>query len=113
MVINGECTRYPASLPVDTSVTPPHPYFGCKFLVFLRLQTGLRCKIFKTKEFPAKSSWIRSYGLFSATSGLIVPEGMPLRMIVLQKGEIICKDREQRSVNREQNCGLVRLCKKM
>jgi len=42
----------------------PHPYFGCKFLVFLSLQTGLRCKIVKTKEFPAKSSSIRSYVTF-------------------------------------------------
>ena len=42
----------------------PHPYFGRKILVFLRLQTGLRCKIVKTKEFPAKSSRIRSYGQF-------------------------------------------------
>jgi hypothetical protein len=25
MVVNGECTRSPASLPVDTSVTPPPP----------------------------------------------------------------------------------------
>jgi hypothetical protein len=30
----------------------------------MRLQTGLRCKIVKTKEFPAKSSRIRSYGTF-------------------------------------------------
>jgi hypothetical protein len=38
----------------------PHPYLGRKFLVFLRLQAGYRCKIVKTKEFPAKSSRIRS-----------------------------------------------------
>jgi hypothetical protein len=30
----------------------------------MRLQTGLRCKIVKTKEFPAKSSRIRSYETF-------------------------------------------------
>jgi hypothetical protein len=42
----------------------PHPYFGRKVGVLLRLQTGLRCKIVKTKEFPAKSSRIRSYGPF-------------------------------------------------
>jgi hypothetical protein len=42
----------------------PHPYFGRKILVFMRLQTVLRCKIVKTKEFPAKSSRIRSYGTF-------------------------------------------------
>jgi hypothetical protein len=42
----------------------PHPYFGCKILIFTRLQAGLRCKIVKTKEFPAKSSRIRSYGTF-------------------------------------------------
>jgi hypothetical protein len=30
----------------------------------MRLQTGVRCKIVKTKEFPAKSSRIRSYGQF-------------------------------------------------
>src|SRR5271157_2209404 len=51
----------------------PHPYFGCKILVFLSLRTGLRCKIVKTKEFPAKSSRIRSYVAFRpllAASGL-------------------------------------------
>jgi hypothetical protein len=42
----------------------PHPYFGHKILVFFGLQAGLRCKIVKTKEFPAKSSRIRSYGQF-------------------------------------------------
>jgi hypothetical protein len=42
----------------------PHPYFGCKILVFLRLQAGLRCKIVKTKEFPAKLPRIRSYVKF-------------------------------------------------
>ena len=45
-------------------VVYPHPYFGRKILVFLRLQTGLRCKILITKKFPAKYSWIRSYGPF-------------------------------------------------
>jgi hypothetical protein len=30
----------------------------------LRLQAGLRCKIVKTKEFPAKSSRIRSFVTF-------------------------------------------------
>jgi len=40
----------------------PHPYFVGKFLCFMRLQGGLRCKIVKTKKFPAKSSRIRSYG---------------------------------------------------
>jgi hypothetical protein len=58
----------------------PHPYFGRKVFVFLRLQTGLRCKIVKTKEFPAKSSRIRSYVDVSASSGRfrvvsLVPEG--------------------------------------
>jgi hypothetical protein len=42
----------------------PHPYFGRKILVFMRLQEGLRCKIVITKELPAKSSRIRSYGPF-------------------------------------------------
>jgi hypothetical protein len=42
----------------------PHPYFGRKVVVLLRLQAGLRCKIVKTKEFPAKSSRIRSYVKF-------------------------------------------------
>jgi hypothetical protein len=42
----------------------PHPYFGRKFVVFMKLQTGLRCKIVKTKEFLAKSPRIRSYGPF-------------------------------------------------
>jgi hypothetical protein len=40
----------------------PHPYFGRKVVVFLRLQMGLRYKVVKTKEFPANSSRIRSYG---------------------------------------------------
>ena len=39
---------------------PPHPYFGRKVVVFLMLQTGLRCKVVKTKELFAKSSRIRS-----------------------------------------------------
>jgi len=43
---------------------PPHPYFGRKFLVFNSLQAWLRCKIVKTKELPAESSRIRSYGTF-------------------------------------------------
>jgi hypothetical protein len=47
----------------------PHPYFGRKILVFLRLRGGLRCKIVKTKEFPAKSSRIRSYGPFWTANG--------------------------------------------
>jgi hypothetical protein len=34
--------------------TYPHPYFGRKILVFMSLQTVLRCKIVKTKELPAK-----------------------------------------------------------
>jgi hypothetical protein len=42
----------------------PHPYFRRKILVFFGLQEELRCKIVKTKEFPAKSSRIRSYGTF-------------------------------------------------
>jgi len=60
--------EHPALLSVDTLVTPSPPYFGCNLIVFLRLQTGLRCKIVKTKRLPAKSSWIRSYALFSASS---------------------------------------------
>jgi addiction module HigA family antidote len=32
----------------------PHPYFGCKILVFMRLQAGYCCKIVKTKELFAK-----------------------------------------------------------
>jgi hypothetical protein len=46
------------------SLVYPHRYSGCNCIVILRLQAGLRCKIFKTKEFPAKSSRIRSYGPF-------------------------------------------------
>jgi hypothetical protein len=42
----------------------PHPYFVGKFLVFLRIRAGLRCKILRTKKFPAKSSRIRSYVTF-------------------------------------------------
>jgi hypothetical protein len=73
----------------------PHPYFGCKFLVFLKLQTGLRCKIVKTKEFPAKSSRIRSYGPFrpllaewrrkEGVPGRL--EGILLRIIVHEVGK--------------------------
>jgi hypothetical protein len=48
----------------------PHPYFGRKILVFFGLQAGLRCKVVKTKEFPAKSSRIRSYGPFSPLSAV-------------------------------------------
>jgi hypothetical protein len=32
----------------------PHPYFGCKILVFMMLQAGYCCKIVKTKELFAK-----------------------------------------------------------
>jgi hypothetical protein len=39
----------------------PHPYFGDKILVFMSLEAVVRCKIFKTKEFHAKYSRIRSY----------------------------------------------------
>jgi len=49
--------------------TPPHPYFGRKILVFMRLQKWLRCKIVKTMKFPAKSSRIRSYKQFLAFVG--------------------------------------------
>jgi hypothetical protein len=52
----------------------PPPYFGCKRLVFLMLQAVLRCIIFKTKEFPAKSSRIRSYGHIWRTIGEKAPE---------------------------------------
>jgi hypothetical protein len=44
--------------------TPPHPYSGCKLLIFFRLQAACRCKIFKTKEILAKYSRIRSYETF-------------------------------------------------
>jgi hypothetical protein len=43
---------------------PPHPYFASKFLFFFGLQAWLRCKIVKTKKFPAKSSSKRSYAQF-------------------------------------------------
>jgi hypothetical protein len=39
----------------------PHPYFANKLLVFISLRARLRCKILRTKKFPAKSSRIRSY----------------------------------------------------
>ena len=39
----------------------PHPYFANKFLVFFSLRAWLRCKILRTKKFPAKSFRIRSY----------------------------------------------------
>jgi hypothetical protein len=73
----------------------PHPYFGRKILVFMRLQTGLRCKIVKTKEFPAKSSRIRSYGPFwLLPAGRRRERGVPgqlegklLRMIVHEMGK--------------------------
>jgi hypothetical protein len=73
----------------------PHPYFGRKVVVLLRLQTGLRCKIVKTKEFPAKSSRIRSYGPFRplAAEGrreedvLGRLEGRLLRIIVHEVGK--------------------------
>ena len=98
-----------ASLPVGLDMTaklvyqaPPHPYFVNKFLVFLSLQTGLRCKIVKTKKFPAKSSRIRSYVTFrpllAASGWKRRDEGAPgrlegklLRIIVRRRGEIICK----------------------
>jgi hypothetical protein len=42
-------------------VSPPPPYFVCKFLVFLRLESWLLRKIFKKKKLSAKSSRERSY----------------------------------------------------
>jgi hypothetical protein len=53
---------HPNSIPKGEMLytTTPHPYFGRKILVFIGLQTVLRCKIVKTKELPAKSSRIRS-----------------------------------------------------
>src|ERR1039458_3558151 len=104
-----EQSRRLASLPVGLDMTaklvyqaPPHPYFVNKFLVFLSLQTGLRCKIVKTKKFPAKSSRIRSYVTFrpllAASGWKPRDEGAPgrlegklLRIIVRRRGEIICK----------------------
>jgi hypothetical protein len=47
-------------------MTYPHPYFGCKFPIFMSLQTVLCCKIVKTKELFAKSSRIRSYVEFES-----------------------------------------------
>jgi hypothetical protein len=41
-------------------MVPPHPYFGRKVVVLLLLQTGVGCKVVKTKELFAKSSRIRS-----------------------------------------------------
>jgi hypothetical protein len=59
----------------------PHPYFGCKQPVFMNLQTWLRRKIVKTKEFSAKSSNERSY---------VDDWRELLRIIVRRRGEIIC-----------------------
>jgi hypothetical protein len=64
----------------------PHPYFVRKFFVFFDLRTGFRCKILRTKKFPAKSSKQRSYTDYGR--GL---EGMLLRIIVRRRREIICK----------------------
>jgi hypothetical protein len=41
-----------------------HWYFGRKLLIFISLRVELRRKIFKTKEFFAKYSRIRSYERF-------------------------------------------------
>jgi hypothetical protein len=68
----------------------PHPYFANKFLVFFSLQAWLRCKILRTKKFPAKSSRIRSYVDYGR--GL---DEMLLRIIVRRMGEIICKNSDQ------------------
>jgi hypothetical protein len=76
----------------------PHPYFGRKILVFLRLEGGLRCKILKTMKFPAKYSWQRSYVTYRLLFGNFrlkaarkdVPrrlEGKLLRMIVHEMGK--------------------------
>ena len=55
----------PGHWPIWTeNLVPPHPYFGCKLIVFNGLQMVIRCKIFKTKELFAKSSRIRSYETF-------------------------------------------------
>jgi hypothetical protein len=70
----------------------PHPYFGRKILVFLRLRGGLRCKILKAKKFPAKSSSIRSYGPILAL-GLVRPIALPF-ISVHPSGEIFCNLKE-------------------
>jgi hypothetical protein len=44
--------------------THPHPYFANKILVFNEMRPEYRCKIVKTKELFAKSSYQRSYGVF-------------------------------------------------
>jgi hypothetical protein len=71
-------------------VVYPHPYFGHKILVFLRLQAGLRCKIVKTKEFPAKSSRIRSYRTFwPLSAGRQREKDMPGRLEGKPSGIIV------------------------
>jgi len=72
----------------------PHPYFVRKFLVFISLRVGYRCKILITMKFPAKSSRIRSYVQLRPLRAASVPgrwfEERLLRIIVQQSWEIIC-----------------------
>jgi hypothetical protein len=52
--------------------THPHPYFGCKILVFMRLQAVHRCKIVKTKELTCKIVQDKELGGVSASVGGIL-----------------------------------------
>jgi hypothetical protein len=45
---------------------PPHPYSVNKFLVFIDIGEGLRCKILILLELFAESSFQKSYGMFAA-----------------------------------------------
>jgi len=51
---------------------PPHPYFGCKILVFLRLQTVCRRKIVKIKELTYKIFQDKELGVISTSAGGIL-----------------------------------------
>ncbi|SRR6266568_1234092 len=42
----------------------PHPYSVSKFLRFIGLERGYRCKVLSAKNLAAESSWVRTYGLF-------------------------------------------------
>jgi hypothetical protein len=73
----------------------------------MSLQTGCRCKIVKTKEFPAKSSRIRSYAMIRPLLAAFWQTGSAgttgeklLRMIVRLASELLCKGSGVRKTRR-------------
>jgi hypothetical protein len=91
MVINGDCTQYPASLAVDKSVTPPPPVFWTQNPCFLEVAGGVAlqnrqnkevaCKIFLNKELRAVFgfSWPHRAGMIASEDDCATKRGNNLQ----------------------------------